>query len=507
MGFFCIRSFSIFGIECVPVTVEVQSSNGYPSLSIVGLPDKSICESTDRVRSAIISSGFRFPLKRITVNLTPANIPKRGPMFDLPIAVGILAASGEVEIKTRFDVALVGELSLSGRLLPIGGATAVAAGCADKEIKYLVLPCENAKEASLIKNALIIAADSLTQCLNILSNDELDAKKYVNKEAGLKTQVHFEADLHEVMGNELAKRSLEVSIAGGHNLLLIGSPGVGKTMLASRIPSVLPPLNEHEVLEVTKIYSAAGMLEGGHPVTRMPFRAPSHTISEAGMIGGGSPLRPGEVTLSHNGVLFMDEIPLFRSNVLEALREPIEEGRVRIARASGTYIFPSRFFMIASMNPCPCGFRGDDDKECLCTEDKVRRYLSKISGPILDRIDICSRVMRVKKLDEFKCSKESSSEMFGRILSAREIQRKRLASANITLNSQMNSAIFGLLCEVTPAAMKILSSAYEKFRLSMRSISRILCVAMTIADLEAADKIDSKHICEAISYRMGFGWW
>ncbi len=507
MGFFCTRSFSISGIECIPVSVEVQSSNGYPSLSIVGLPDKSVCESMDRVRSAIISSGFRFPLKRITVNLTPANIPKSGPMFDLPIAIGILAASGEADIKMHFKVAVVGELSLSGKLLPIGGATAIAAGCTNNEIEYLILPYENAKEASFVKNTSIIAAGSLMQCLNILNGDELNDMQYIIDEEDLKEPVSFGYDFGEVLGNELAKRSIEVAIAGGHNLLLIGSPGVGKTMLVSRVPSILPPLSEHEMLEVTKIYSTLGMLKNGRPVTQRPFRAPNHTISEAGMIGGGNPLKPGEVTLSHNGVLFMDELPLFKSNVLEALREPIEEGKVRIVRASGNYTFPSRFSMIASMNPCPCGFRGDEEKECLCTEDRVRRYVTKISGPILDRIDICSRVMRVKSLDEFKCSKNSSSEIYERILSAKTIQQKRLKGLNLSLNSQMNSAIFELLCEITPAAKRILHSAYEKFRLSLRSVSRISCVAMTIADLEAAGKIDSKQICEAISYRMGFGWW
>jgi len=507
MGFFSTKSFSIHGIECIPVTVEVQSSNGYPSLSIVGLPDKSVCESTDRVRSAIISSGFKFPLKRITISLTPANIPKRGPMFDLPIAIGILAASGEVEIKSRSDIALVGELSLSGKLLYIGGSTAIAAGCADEKTRYLVLPYDNADEASHIENISIIAVENLKQCIDILNRDELETKKYIYKKKYFNTNANLKSEFSEVIGNELAKRSVEVSIAGGHNLLLIGSPGVGKTMLASRIPSVLPTLNEREVLEVTKIYSAAGILEGNHPVTRMPFRSPSHTISEAGMIGGGNPIKPGEVTLSHNGVLFLDELTLFRSNVLESLREPIEEGKVKIARASGTYIFPSRFFMIASMNPCPCGFRGDDDKECTCTEDKIKRYISKISGPIFDRIDICSRVMRVKKFDDIKCHQEDSNKMLERIVSARKIQKRRLVNMGINLNSQMNSAMFKMLCEVTPSAMNILSSAYEKFRLSLRSVYRILCVAMTIADLEAEDKIDSKHICEAISYRMGFSWW
>ncbi|HXI09711.1 MAG TPA: YifB family Mg chelatase-like AAA ATPase [Thermodesulfobacteriota bacterium] len=490
------------GIEAYPVEVEVDISRGLPSFSTVGLPDNAVKESKDRVKSAIKNSGYAFPAKRITVNLAPAHIKKEGTTFDLPVAVGILMAEGVVTGEASSDYLILGELSLDGRIKPVRGALSVAVAAKSLN-KKLILPKYNSEEAALVDGVEVVGVDTLPELVEFLNGNltidacRVDIKRYFSSASS----VH--ADLSDVKGQEHVKRALEVAAAGGHNVIMIGPPGSGKTMLAMRVPTILPDMTLDEAIETTKVHSVAGTLSPGVPlVTGRPFRAPHHTISDAGLIGGGRVPRPGEVSLAHNGVLFLDELPEFRKNVLEVLRQPMEDGRVVISRAAVSLAYPSEFMLVGAMNPCPCGFLGDGHKECVCTPMQVVQYRAKISGPLLDRIDIHCDVpaVRFKELSGGTDS-ESSAEVKKRVNAARAVQAGRYRDSGIFSNSRLTAKLVKSYCAIDAASTRLLETAVDRLGLSARAYTRILKVARTIADLDASTAIETRHISEAIQYR------
>lgn len=498
MPLFRTRSAAIYGIEAHPIDVEVDM---YPSGSsrdfvTVGMPDTAVRESRERIKSALINSGFGYPSKSVTINLAPANVRKEGAGFDLPMAMGILGAMGTVRASDEY--LLVGELSLDGGVRSIRGVLPVAA-CARKQgIRNLIVPRENAPEASVVEGISVYGVAHLTEAVALMTRPE-EFQPQIPVAGGVRVAGAVELDYADVKGQTTAKRALEVAAAGAHNVLMVGPPGSGKTMLARRIPSILPPLTFEEALETTKIHSVAGILpkDLGLMHTR-PFRAPHHTISDAGMIGGGTGTpRPGETSLSHNGVLFLDELPEFPRNVLEILRQPLEEGSVTIARANMTLLFPARCMLVAAMNPCPCGFYGDPTRECRCTGGIIQRYLGKISGPLLDRIDLHIEVPAVP-IKELRTRETStgSVEIRERVVKARATQARRGF-----YNSQLPSRELRQLCQLDDAGEKMLEMAIRRMGLSARGHDRILKVARTIADLGGADSISSKHLAEAVQYR------
>ena len=492
----------IFGLNGVLITVEVDISNGIPALEIVGLPDAAVRESKERVKAAIRNSGFEFPCRRITVNLAPADVKKDGSGLDLPIAIGILAAAEQLEEVDLSKTALIGELSLDGKLRGIAGVLPMALMCREQEIQALIVPVSNALEARVADNVKIIPADSLCTVLAILRNEH--AGLVLPEPVGPVVPVCETDDYRDVQGQFAAKRALEIAAAGSHNVLLSGPPGAGKTMLARRIPSILPAMTMEEALEVSKISSVAGLLgpSGGLLLSR-PFRAPHHTVSAAAMAGGGRIPRPGEVTLAHHGVLFLDELPEFPRHVLEVLRQPIEDGQVTVARVNSSYTYPSRFMLVAGMNPCNCGFLGDPSHECTCSESEIRRYRRRISGPLIDRIDIHVGVQRVK-YDEMISDRmsESSAEIAARVAAARNIQLRRFAGTGIFCNAQMNHRQIKNTCLITNEAQELLRQVFEKMKLNARSYDRIIKVAQTIADLAAAQKIGAAQMAEAVQLRL-----
>jgi magnesium chelatase family protein len=500
-------SAAVYGIDAHIIDVEVDFSGIKTSeerFHTVGLPDAAVRESRDRVRSAIKNSGYDLPTTQITINLAPADLKKEGSGFDLPMAIGILGAYGALQRRDLNKFLLVGELGLDGTLRAVSGVLPIAVAAREKGIENLVVPERNAAEAAVVDGVNVFPVRTLLQVRELLDSETLFTKPFrVNSRDLLEEKQTFPLDFKDVRGQQTAKRALEVAAAGGHNILMIGAPGSGKTMLAKRLPSILAPLRLEEALETTKIHSVAGVLDGeAGLVTHRPFRAPHHSISDAGLIGGGSIPRPGEVSLAHNGVLFLDELPEFPRNVLEVMRQPLEDGMVTISRASMSLSFPARFMLAAAMNPCPCGFFNDKTHECLCTPPMIQRYLSKISGPLLDRIDIHIEVPAVQYRElRSGAASEGSAEIRSRVLAARAKQTERFANDRIFTNAQMNTRQIRTYCELSPDGERLLERAMQQQGLSARAHDRILKVARTIADLDAQPQINVGHIAEAIQYR------
>ncbi len=499
-----LYSAAVLGVDAYPVEIEVNAGHGDFKIVIVGLPDAAVKESGDRVVTALLNSAFQPPMGRVTVNLAPADIRKEGPSFDLPIALGMLATTGDIDSERLERFCVVGELALSGEVRRVRGVLPIALSARREGREGILVPPENAEEAAVVEGLAVYPVDSLREAADFIAGRLSIEPLKVDPAAAFAEAAFYEEDFADVKGQESAKRAIEIAVAGGHNLLAMGPPGTGKTMLAKRVPTILPPLTLEEALEVTKIHSIAGTLPSHQPlIAQRPFRAPHHTISDAGLLGGGTHPMPGEVSLAHHGVLFLDELPEFHRNVLEVLRQPLEEGVVTIARAAASVTFPCRFMLVAAMNPCPCGYLGDPRRNCRCSPPQIQRYRNRISGPLLDRIDLHIEVPAVRYSDLASMERgEPSASVRERVLRARRVQQERFRGRpRIHCNADMRAKDTQQFCHPSDDAQQLLRMAIQELHFSARAYDRILKVARTIADLAGSETVESTHVQEAIQYR------